>query len=204
MTAKQTTEWDFYFPSKEAAYAATEGPFFELAGGVLFPEAVDIAAKPKGRDGPYVKLRLEIDAGNVVCSSLEIKRVPGGGPVDTSTVHGIPIKPLVDAAVVWESANARAIVDIEGGVRGADGKYLFNRDDTHDTEKNARALRRQRSVTDELLREVADVYLADTFGAPTLAVEDHFNTSNRTATRWVKLARQRGFLPKYERPTKEG
>ena len=65
------------------------------------------------------------------------------------------------------------------------------------------ALSRQRKVTDELLREVAEVYQSDTLGAPTLAVEDHFDKPNRTATRWVKLARHRGFLPPYERPTKE-
>lgn len=205
MTTDSQTGWDFYFPSKEAAYAATEGPFYDLGDGVLFPGEVEIAAKPKGSDGPYVKLCLEIDAdvGKVVCAAFEVRRAAGGVPIEASTISHIKLKPLLDAAAVWESANARAIVDIEGGVRGEDGRYVFNRDDTHDTEKNALALRRQRSVTDDLLREVAAVYQADTIGAPTLAVEDHFETSNRTATRWVKLARQRGFIPRYTRVKKE-
>jgi hypothetical protein len=204
MSAKSLTEWDFYFPSKTAAADATQGPFFELAGGVLFPEALDVAAKPKGSEGPYVKLHLVVDAGSVVCDSLEFKRAPGGAPIDTSLVRSISVSELVDQAVVWQSANARAIVDIEGGVRGPDGQYMFSRDEAHDTVNAALALRRQRSVNDELLREVAEVYHEDTTGAPTAAVEEHFHVSNRTATRWVKLARQRALIPPYQRPTKKG
>lgn len=201
MTTTSPTEWHLQFASKEAAAAGTEGPFYELSGGVLFPEVVEVLATASGR--PYVRLRLEIESGRVICTSIDVTRAPGGEPIEAATVRDIDVKGILDAAVVWESANARAIVDIQGGVKGEDGLYVFSRDDTHDTEKNALAMRRQRSVTDELLREVAEVYLADTLDAPTLAVEIHFDTSNRTATRWVRLARQRGFIPPYERPAKK-
>ncbi len=60
-----------------------------------------------------------------------------------------------------------------------------------------KASRRQRIVNDELLQEVAEVYQADETGAPTRAVAAHFPTSHRNATRYVAMARNRGFLPPY-------
>ena len=139
MTSNPLEDWELRFPDKEAAAAGTEGPFYELAGDVLFPEVLDVLAKPMGSDGPYVTVRLEVDfdAGKVICTSLEIKRAPGGEPIEQSMVSGLKVKSLLDAARVWQSANARAMVDIKGGVRGEDGQYVFRRDDTHDTERRA-------------------------------------------------------------------
>ena len=57
------------------------------------------------------------------------------------------------------------------------------------------ASRRRRIVTDDLLQEVAEVYKADTTRRPTQAVADHFFTGHRNATRWVRLAHDRKFLP---------
>jgi hypothetical protein len=199
-------EWSFHFPSAAAAAAGTEGPFHELAGEVLFPAAVDILASEK--DQPNVKLRfeLDLDSGRAVCVSLSFERAPGGDPIEPATVPSrTVIRALLTDAFVWEAANARAIVDVnQGAYKGQDGKlYVFREHDKHDTVRNARALRQYRSVTDALLREVAGVYQADTTGSPTEAVAEHFPTSKRTATRWLRLARDRGFLPEYERPTKK-
>jgi hypothetical protein len=41
------------------------------------------------------------------------------------------------------------------------------------------------------LRLVAEIYTADLTGAPTRAVEDELHLSPRTASRWVKAARER-------------
>lgn len=52
---------------------------------------------------------------------------------------------------------------------------------------------RRRLIDDELLASVAEVYSS----APSKqakAVEKHFVTSPATASRWIKLARERGFL----------
>lgn len=64
--------------------------------------------------------------------------------------------------------------------------------------KAAAATRGRRKMTDDLLREVAEVYLADTSGAPTQAVADHFYTGHRNATRYVAKARERGFINQTE------
>lgn len=49
-------------------------------------------------------------------------------------------------------------------------------------------------ITDELLREVADVYRANVDDRPTIAVAEHFGRQHRTAALYVKKARERGFL----------
>jgi hypothetical protein len=62
--------------------------------------------------------------------------------------------------------------------------------------KNVRGLRRQvrRKVTPELLAEVAEVYRenVDT-GKPTLAVREHFELAESTASLYVKRARDAGL-----------
>jgi hypothetical protein len=52
---------------------------------------------------------------------------------------------------------------------------------------------RRRLIDSDLLRSVATVYTAAP-NRPAKAVEEHFVVSAATASRWVKLARERGFL----------
>jgi|SRR5665647_1061483 len=56
--------------------------------------------------------------------------------------------------------------------------------------------RRRDRVTDDLLREVADVYRKAWAAGdpPTQAVASHFYKSHSTAARWVGLARKAGYL----------
>ena len=61
------------------------------------------------------------------------------------------------------------------------------------TMRRARAGRKVK-VTDDLLREVAEVYRANVSGKPTEAVANHFDRSHRTATLYIKRARDNGFL----------
>lgn len=85
----------------------------------------------------------------------------------------------------WQSALAGWRGQLEGEGFGASVESMSRR----------RAPRRNR-VTAEHLAEVAEVYrVADKEGrAPTMAVAEHFGTSHRTATRWVKAARDLGKL----------
>jgi hypothetical protein len=59
--------------------------------------------------------------------------------------------------------------------------------------RDARAARRVK-ITDALLREVATVYRANVNDKPTEAVAEHFGRQHRTATHYIKRARERGFL----------
>lgn len=57
-----------------------------------------------------------------------------------------------------------------------------------------------RDITQDSLREVADIYRDNIAGAPTKAVQARYDVAYRTAASYVTQARQRGFLP----PTKRG
>lgn len=63
----------------------------------------------------------------------------------------------------------------------------------------ARASRRV-TITDALLREVAEVYTANIKHEPTSAVAQHFGRKHRTAALYVQRARKAGHLP----PTTQG
>jgi hypothetical protein len=58
----------------------------------------------------------------------------------------------------------------------------------------------KRTITSELLRQVADVYRANIDHAPTEAVARTFGVRSRMASGYVQRAREYGFLP----PTKQG
>lgn len=57
------------------------------------------------------------------------------------------------------------------------------------------SLRTRPTMTDGLLREVADIVQSDTHGAPREAIRARMHVSLRTASRWMAEARKRGFLP---------
>jgi hypothetical protein len=59
--------------------------------------------------------------------------------------------------------------------------------------QRVRAAQRRRGPTDAQLREAADVY-AKTDHAPVVAVGERFGIERRTASKWIKLAREKGFL----------
>lgn len=54
--------------------------------------------------------------------------------------------------------------------------------------------RRRHAVTEDVLREVAEIYEGNIDGAPTQAVAAHFGVELRTASQRVKRAREAGFI----------
>jgi hypothetical protein len=66
-------------------------------------------------------------------------------------------------------------------------------DPSRQLEGSALAALGRRSVTEALLREVADIVQANP-AEPTKAVSAQLFTSHRNATRWITAARKRGIL----------
>ena len=65
--------------------------------------------------------------------------------------------------------------------------------DQRDWQRSVHRRQRRRWITRELLAEVTEVYQGDP-RQPTKAVQEHFQVSPATASRWVKTAREEGFL----------
>jgi hypothetical protein len=83
-----------------------------------------------------------------------------------------------------------------------DGVEVVSASGTGDERLLTRAAqhRARRQITDEFLREVAAVY-SEAETKPTVAVMRQFHGARATASRWIREARNRGFIP--EQATKE-
>ena len=63
--------------------------------------------------------------------------------------------------------------------------------------------RSRRVMTPAFLQAVAQVYRENIDGKPTKAVGETFNVQSRMASKYVEVARQRGYLPQTERGKKK-
>lgn len=146
----------------------------ELTDGSQFPSWFEARATV---DDVPVTLTIHVENGRPVLTSLTVDRPRHStGDLEASTVHKLPVGQLVRAAV-------------------EQGGYLMERTG-HAGASGASALRARgrRSITDDLLREVAAVVQDDPLGEPNQAVQRQLHTSSRTASRWIAAAKRRGFL----------
>jgi hypothetical protein len=203
-------EWLFIHTESEAGLMGRNGPFTKLADGVRFPAQSEMVALSSDLESiPIVMLRLRLNGDQPGCAGVVFEQWPDGPSLTATAINDIDITELIDSAVGFQAIAARTPLlpdtwpgwDGKGRLQLPGGRGLTE-EEMNDIEKKAVALRRQRSVNTELLTEVAKVYMADTEGAPTIAVARELNASKRNATRWVALARKRGLLPEYERRSK--
>ncbi|MGA8725375.1 MAG: hypothetical protein WB565_10035 [Acidimicrobiales bacterium] len=185
------------------------GPYVELENGDMAPavcEWLAYVAPLSSSDSPFARMRLEVRAAKPVCTSVTVSSFPDGPEVTAEMLTSIQWGDLIEQVVQAQAVSAASIIKQGGPPQPTwDGSRdsLLSGNEIDVAETRAVRLHRNRKINEAHLREVADVYLHDERGAPTLAVKEHFDTSHRTATRWVDLARKRGFLPPYSRPRKE-
>lgn len=145
----------------------------------------------KDPDLPYdVALRVRVDGGVPQVVELVCSQRKGGLPVDGRGLRNIPVGELLADAVrdrARDSQNHRQKPLAEG--------ERFKGPLSTPTQTRAH-------ITDELLKEVADVYRsAVALGRPVETVAEYFSEARpngtvprNTARRWVVEARRRGFL----------
>lgn len=160
-------------------------------GDRLLPAEV-IATFPSDATSPALRLRLAIVDGVPQCRDIHIEAKPEGREVRTSDLRSVPLEQWIGDLF---AVAASRIVSTSGGVvtavDEADPRRLTQ---ARRVVERARAASR-RSVTDDLLREVADVYRANVDGRPTEAVQRAFGVAHRTAAKYVQLARAKQLLP---------
>ncbi len=170
------------------------GPLTRLGGGQPFPSWALVSVLPSGSD-PMVTLRLAVREGQPVATEVTLF-VTGEGAVTKSDLRDLPLKEIIDRAVE-KLASMGLAQTLEAERRWAPGMDLPTDEETS-VRRDAMALAHQRRpITDALLHQVANIYRINETGAPTKAVADMLYTSHRNATRWVAIARERGFLPPY-------
>jgi hypothetical protein len=182
------------------------GPLTTLASGAPFlEEAVILWSRLKpdltsaavfkideALTGPTVEIEIVLQDGRPEVNEVKVSRRPGEPEITPTMLREIPLSRIAEHGVVQMELIARAMwaessIDSPGPIGQESHPYYA-------PVTESVAARRRRTVTDELLREVAAVYQTDTTGAPTKAVREHFPTSQRNAARYVALAKERGFI----------
>jgi hypothetical protein len=147
--------------------------------------------------GETISIEVEIDnPGDPRIRRLEVRDTDGAG-ITSAALRKLAIGRLTREAV---AAAARPYTPSEDGAEpvfrivSADPREAasFYRQYTRD----ARRPRRGSPLTDDDLRQVADIYRAamSRGDPPTLMVADQLYAARSTAARWVATARKRGFL----------
>lgn len=151
--------------------------------------ALCLAVHPEGREIRRVdllKIRLEDWVDEVVAlAALEVSTGSDG----SATVRPSASRRLRGASSVVDLSLSEFASTLESG--------HYDEDEIREARNAIRAARSgaRRTITDELLAQVAGTYRQNVSDRPVKAVEHAFGTSHRTAARWVGLAREAGLLP---------
>ncbi len=142
---------------------------------------------------PDLFLGFEVRDGVPQCRRAELRSSEGGREVLSSDLRGVKLEDLLELAVVQV---ALALRQPEDGEAVGALSMITTEEERRQTLSQTRGVRREarRRVTDDLLREVAQVYRDNVDDNPTAAVQRHTGRSHRTAALYVQQAREAGFL----------
>lgn len=173
------SRFEFYGPP------SVEGPARPLfPGGPMFPSVAEQIFSDIDNEEIAVTLKLRVIDGRPTLVGVMVGPIHPAiddREIPPSYLRSLPIKDLYDRATYRAGA---AFADARTGPG--------HEDPATEGAAAVRAARlRRHAMTDDLLREVADVVLSDTSGKPREAVRDHFFTSWRTASRWIAATRER-------------
>jgi hypothetical protein len=166
------------------------GPIVRLANGSPFPETCSVRfLRNSDPTLPFAYVGLAVVDGRVEPTNFALGGTvgEGGHPVTAADYRW------------WNFDKTISIAERVGSVLGdVDDRYAAGRLNTfddvrqlvHETPGNWSV---RRSLTDDFLKEIAEVARQNP-GRATLAVANHFQTAHRNASRWIKAAKDRGFL----------
>jgi hypothetical protein len=170
---------------------ATAGPRVRVDGWVL-PRKFEIVGAPtEGDDQPSVRVVWEVlNDGTPECSEFHMVRSEGGREIRRSDLQGIRMEDWLEWAAQsvvapdpdWDG-DVSVEIDPRTGLRPGFLKFL----------RKARRREMQRGPSDDQLREAAEICGSGTH-APTQAVADRFGIGHRTASLWIRRAKDRGYI----------
>lgn len=139
-------------------------------------------------DGQQLRIRLEYNGAKYVATATQIT-----GSVehpDNRENHALLAKNLERIAA--EALDLLVAVPMD--FSSPDGQMRQQPVDREMARKAILERQNRRHIDDELLTEVADVY-KNGGRRPTVSVSEHFRVSPAQASRYVRAARQAGFIP---------
>ncbi|MGO9879617.1 MAG: hypothetical protein ACLPSM_09745 [Acidimicrobiales bacterium] len=179
-------------------------PLTQLDDGTWFPERTQAFAFFRGSvQWPVLSFVLEVEARQVVLTRFSVERQRTTGP--GSWPDGESVGPEVTASFI-HGLNVGAILE-QVIRRVAEFSLSFTRldqpmpritpEEARTVGERALATRQYRRVDDALLRQVADIAAVTTYNLRG-QVSERLHTSERTASRWIAEARERGFITEEE------
>jgi hypothetical protein len=169
----------------------------DVGHGVMLPE--QFIARFIRKDDHTVEMDIATLDGAPVCNALRVFRHPDRPSLSGHELRRFPIAEWVRYACSMVG------VGNQGGVQTTSEEWQTEayRADVERVVPQARR-RSRNTITDEFLREVARTYRANADSAPIDVIREVHGQGGYvaygTAARWVRLARERGFLP----PTTQG
>jgi hypothetical protein len=183
-----------------------------IGGQFALPARFLSTVEPTEADLPVCDLAVVVENGHPVCEELRLRRRPGGPPVSGTVLRRIPVGDYVTRAVEQlghavykrspDGPPTYTFDGVEAPVRAVefdeqhDMTPIGGMPRTAEYKAAARTPREAGRISDDTLREVADIYRKAHAerAAPTEAVATEMSISRTSAGRWVRRARERGYL----------
>jgi hypothetical protein len=146
-----------------------------------------------------VELDVVVQDGAPVCDAIRIERNPKRPSLTGAEFRRLPLRDWVNFAV-----GQVALMPQESTLGESAAWIPASEDEAWAITRAADRAPRRRKITDEHLRDVARVYRANVDDSPRDAVMETFAVKPAMASRYIKLARERGFLKPAPSPGKAG
>ena len=160
-----------------------DAPYVPIGGDAMLPRQFEVVLRPD-ENGPRHTATFAVIDGRPTCIGAGVFMwAPEDREISTTDLRAVRIGDMLDHATGWLAAKA-STPDPFGWAIGPEFRSAATT-----AVRNAR-----RRVNDDLLREVAAIYEANIQDAPVAAVEAEFGVSRRTASLYVKKAREAGFV----------
>jgi hypothetical protein len=164
-----------------------------MVGDRLVPRSIEVFAVGGAESTePVLRLLITIVDGVPRCSLLSLERRENGRGIQGADLRAIRLDDWVEEVVAAASWHVRSVEDGQVHATASDDDQAIAA-----ARRAVREMQRKgrRKMTPEHLAKVATVYRDhEKTGKPTQAVEIAFGVPQRTAARWVHLAREEDLL----------
>ena len=197
---------------------------FIQVGDRAVPQRIDALFEGTADNGPTAHMTIEMRRGAPHCTELTIRAHPEGREVrgadlrafrlegivnDVAALASVDVVTADDGSTVFRKSLNRAlqgaapgeVVNTTPGAVNAElRRYLADEGGEQEFAQASKTIKEARSgsrrrLTDELLKQVAEIYRANLNDRPGEAVQAAYWVCPRQAARYIRAARDKGFLP---------
>lgn len=178
----------------EVVYRNSRGFRIRNKDGSWSPKQFTYVEVPSDKSKPYFVMECEFSGPDSVprITSFHVMTREPSREVRLADFRHVRLEDALEEA--WLKVT---IPTVTRNKRVSPPVWVFQELTEQDKRKTLRGLRSQnrRKITMSVHQKVAEIWLADTTGAPTKAVADHFGLAPSTASLYVKRARDAGLFP---------